>query len=513
MNLHKGVVVVSPERRFIVLEVAMQTTIKTLHAKGYNITQISRLVQADRKTIRKILQSQERGEEQVVKQPHPSVLDEYREFIEIQLGKELSIQRIYQDLATNYQFQGSYSCVRDYVRKLKPSIHKAYMVLHTLPGEESQVDFGYIGTIPVDGKPKKAWVFVMSLSYSRYMYVQIVFNQSVKTFIHCHVQAFRYFQGVPETVKIDNLKAGIVDADFYEPVTQRTYASFAAHYGFWAQPCRIYTPTDKGKVEANVKYVKDNCFKGRGFADVAEAEAYVAKWLKETANVRIHGTTHQVPALVFREVEQSKLRPLPSEDFVFSRSVRAVVYPNCHLAYAGNNYSVPSTYIHCEVDVIEINQLLRIYYEGSEIAIHTLCQDKKGEYITNHAHYPESKTITLEEIKAGQKQKMTEIGPHALRFFEAFYNKPQMHKYEYRYVSGILSLRQRFHDAVIDDACRRALYYNTLTYGTVKRICEKGLIALPIDNNTSFINEEPTAVARALSQYDSMSSLGVIAHE
>lgn len=491
----------------------MQTTIKTLHAKGYKITQISRIVQADRKTIRKIIQSQERGEQQVEKKPHPSVLDEYREFIEIQLGKELTVKRIYQDLITEYQFEGSYSCVRDYIRELKPTVHKAYMVLHSLPGEEAQVDFGSIGTIPVEGKPKKAWVFVMSLSYSRYMYVQIVFNQSVKTFIHCHVQAFRYFRGVPETVKIDNLKAGIVDADFYEPVTQRTYASFAAHYGFWAQPCRVYTPTDKGKVEANVKYVKDNCFKGRTFKDLAEAEAHLAKWLEQTANARKHGTTNLVPAQVFREVEQHKLRPLPSEDFVFSRSVRALVYQNCHLAYGGNYYSVPSTYIHCEVDVIEINQLLRIYFEGNEIAVHTLCSDQKGEYFTNYAHYPENKTITLEEIKAGQRQKMAEIGPHALRFFETFYAKPHMHKYEYRYISGILSLRGRFHDHVIDDACQRALYFNTLTYGTVKRICEKGLIVLPIDNNTTFINDQPNSVSRALSQYDDMSSLGVIGHE
>lgn len=492
----------------------MQTTIKTLRAKGYNITQISRLVQADRKTIRKILESHERGETQVEKQPHPSVLDAYREFIEIQLGKELSIQRIYQDLVADYQYKGSYSCVRDYVRKLKPTIHhKAFMVLHSLPGEEAQVDFGYIGTIPVEGKPKKAWVFVMSLSYSRYMYIQVVFNQTVKTFIECHVQAFRFFNGVPETVKIDNLKAGIVDADFYEPVTQRTYASFAAHYGFWAQPCRVYTPTDKGKVEANVKYVKDNCFKSRGFKDMAEAQAYAAQWTQDTANARKHGTTHQVPTQMFREVEQAKLRSLPSEEFVFSRSVRAVVYPNCHLAYNANYYSVPSTYIHCEVDVIEVNQLLRVYFEGNEIAVHTLCADKKGEYITHLAHYPESKTITMEEIKSTQRQKMAEIGPHALRFFEAFYAKPLMHKYEYRYISGILSLRQRFHDAIIDNACERALYYNTLTYGIIKRICEKGLIALPHDNNTTFINEEPTSVSRALSQYDDLSSLGAIVHE
>ncbi len=57
------------------------------------------------------------------------------------------------------------------------------MVLHTLPGEEAQVDFGYIGTLNVGGKTRKAWVFIMVLSYSRYMYAKITLDQSVKTFI------------------------------------------------------------------------------------------------------------------------------------------------------------------------------------------------------------------------------------------------------------------------------------------------------------------------------------------
>jgi transposase len=118
------------------------------------------------------------------------------------------------------------------------------MVIETLPGEEAQVDFGYIGTLNIGSKRKKAWVFVMTLSYSRYMYAKIVFDQTVKTFIKCHVESFRYFGGVPETIKIDNLKAGVIEANFYEPIIQRTYAAFAAHYGFWADPCRIYTPTD-----------------------------------------------------------------------------------------------------------------------------------------------------------------------------------------------------------------------------------------------------------------------------
>lgn len=246
----------------------MQTTIKTLLKKGYSQTYIAKTLHVSRKTIRKIINSEDREEENLEKKPHPSILDQYREFIEIQINKGLSRQRIYQDLIKEYQFTGSYSTVRDYVNKIIPSNHKVYMVITSLPGEEAQVDFGYIGYIKVNGKPKKSWIFVMSLSYSRYMYACIVFDQSVKTFIQCHINAFRYFGGVPETVKIDNLKAAIVEANFYEPVTQRAYASFASHYCFWAQPCRVYTPTDKGKVESNVKYIKDNCFKGRDFKDI-----------------------------------------------------------------------------------------------------------------------------------------------------------------------------------------------------------------------------------------------------
>ena len=126
--------------------------------------------------------------------------------------------------------------------------------------------------------------------YRKYIEIQlgkelsITLDQSLQTFIRCHTEAFHYFGGVPQTVKIDNLKAAIVETDFYESTVQRTYAAFAKHYGFLPNPCRVYTPTDKGKVESNVKYVKDNCFKGRDFA-----------------NRRKHGTTGKQPEKVFLE--------------------------------------------------------------------------------------------------------------------------------------------------------------------------------------------------------------------
>ena len=83
--------------------------------KGYSQTYIAKTLHVSRKTIRKIIKSEERGEEKFEKKPHPSVLGQYREFIEIQVSKGLSKQRIYQDLIKEYQFIGSYSTVRNYL--------------------------------------------------------------------------------------------------------------------------------------------------------------------------------------------------------------------------------------------------------------------------------------------------------------------------------------------------------------------------------------------------------------
>ena len=82
----------------------------------------------------------------------------------------------------------------------------------------------------LEGKRKKAWVLNMRLSYSRLDYYEVVFDQSVKTFIAVHINAFKYFGGVPKVIKIDNLKAAILEAHFYEDTYQELYKKFSNHY-------------------------------------------------------------------------------------------------------------------------------------------------------------------------------------------------------------------------------------------------------------------------------------------
>jgi len=473
-------------------------------------------MEVDRKTVRKVITSKEKGEPEVPHKEYASQFDPYKDYILAKMEKGLTIKRIYQDLVREHEITGTYSGVRHYVQKHRPPKQDIYMVMHCMPGEEAQVDFGYIGKLNVGGKPRKAWVFIMILSYSRYMYAQIVLDQNVKTFIGCHISAFRYFKGVPQIVKIDNLKAAVIEADFYEPLLQRTYAEFAGHYGFLPEPCRVYTPTDKGKVESAVKYVKDNCLRQRDFAEIEGADKFLSVWLETIANRRVHGTTHKIPVDLFNQNEIKALGELPVEDFTMSASDTAIVGTQCHISYGSNYYSVPYQYIDFKVDVIEVNNLLKIYFKGNEIAVHVLETRRKGEHITDKSHYPASKNISQAEILSNIKPKVYEIGIGAVEFYDRHVKASGVNRQSStRSLSGLLNLKKKYPDEVINQACLRACHYGSVSYQTVKKICEKGIDLLPLGDITPDYHIKSTAASsvRDLNVYSRITALGVIAHD
>lgn len=115
-------------------------------------------------------------------------------------------------------------------------------------------------------------------------------------------------------------------------------------------------------------------------------------------------------------------------------------------------------------------------------------------------HYPDKKNITSEEIQSRQREEMATIGEHALIFYEMFM-KNLKNKYDYRTISGILSLRKKYDNKTINDACHRAYAYGVLKYKTVKNICEKGIDLLPVTTNETYVNTEETSLSRPLNEY------------
>jgi transposase len=290
---------------------AMHITIETLFKQGYNKSEIATMTGHDWKTVSKTIKCFKSGT-YPSKKPHPRMLDKYHDEILEYLEKDLSGIRIFEELRCKGVNIG-YSTVKLYIAGIKKN-NGICVRFHTSPGEESQVDFGYAGlTLDNNGNKRKTWIFNMRLSYSRLDYYEKVYDQKVETFIQCHKNAFDYFDGIPRFIKIDNLKAAILNANFYEPIYQSLYKQFADYYKFSPAPCRVRKPQEKGKTEAGIKYIKNNFFAGRTFKNADDLDKRLRIWLDNKCNKRIHGTTRKVPVDVFKEEEQHQLLPLPEK--------------------------------------------------------------------------------------------------------------------------------------------------------------------------------------------------------
>ena len=422
-----------------------------------------------------MIKNLEAGIETPEYKPRETLIDDYRNKVLELMEKDLSAVRIHEELVRD-GFKGSYSTVKRYMAKLKRK-ENIFVRIHTDPGEEAQVDFGYLGMSRDDsGKNKKTWVFNMRLSYSRLDYYEKVYDQKVETFVRCHINAFEFFGGVPEYVKIDNLKAAILEANFYEPIYQQVYKDFAEYYNFKPLPCRVASPNDKGKVESGIKFVKGNFFKGRTFSSGTDLDIRLRNWNIEK-NLRIHGTTRKVPHQIFLEEEKTCLSPLPPVRFSLAKISTRKVYHDCHIYVDYNYYSVPYEYVGKIVDVEITDKLLRVYWRQEQIALHERIKDR-GRFSTVTAHYPEFKVFAQDEAGDIYGGKMASLGPCCEELFKKVVEKQPRHWRST--IKGILSLTNLYSPDTVEAACKRALVFGIVEYQAVKRILKNGAYNLPV---------------------------------
>src|SRR5439155_25794968 len=141
------------------------------------------------------------------------------------------------------------------------------------------------------GKRRRSHVFRMVLSHSRKAYSEVVARQTTDDFLSCLENAFQHFGGVPRTVVIDNLKAAVSKADWFDPELNPKMQAFCQHYGTVMLPTKPYTPRHKGKVERGIDYVQENALKGRSFPSLEEENCFLFDWEPSVADTRNHGTT------------------------------------------------------------------------------------------------------------------------------------------------------------------------------------------------------------------------------
>ena len=423
-----------------------------------------------------------------------SQCEPYRAVIKEKLQQELSAQRIYQDLVYEYGFAGSYYSVRRFVRRLGQSQQLPFRRIETPPGDQGQVDFG-AGTpiITADGKRKKSHVFRVTLSNSRKGYSEAVFRQTTENFIRSLENAFWYFGGVPKTLVIDNLKAAVNKADWYDPELHPKIQSFCEHYGTVMLPTKPYMPRHKGKVESNVGYVKNNALKGRKFNSLAQENEYLLNWERRIADTRIHGTTRKQVGKVFEEVEKEHLLPLPSGRFTSFEEGKRSVHRDGHIEVAKGYYSVPPEYVGREVWARWDGHLVRVFnFKMEQITLHV--QGEQGKFQTKSSHIDPKKISNIERGTVWLLQKASLVGSQTEQWAQALLKARGIQGI--RPLVGLLSLAHKHPREHIENACEIALSHDAFRLRTIRQLIKRGGSK---QEQLEFIDEHP--IIRQMSDY------------
>jgi transposase len=403
-----------------------------------------------------------------------SSAQDYREQIQQLLNEKVEVAAIYQRL-TERGFTGSYSSVYRLARTIQPRHPETATRVERQPGEEAQVDFGYAGRMldPHTGQLRKAWAFVMLLSWSRHVYVEFVWDQKVETWLRCHRNAFEFFGGVPARVVLDNLKAAIVQAIWDDPQVQASYQECAAHYGFLLAPCRVRTPQHKGKVEqGGVHYVCRNFLGGRTPTQITQANREVRLWCLTTAGLRDHGTTHEAPLKRFEQVEKSRLKPLPASPYDLAVWKKVKIYRDCYVSFEHAFYSVPNRMYPGWVWICGGSRQVRIY----DLTYHLRATHERarrpGERLTHPDHLPAEKLPALIQTRESIQAEADAMGPATAQIVRELLEHPILDRLPT--AGRLVRLAQKHTPQRLEAACRKAMGYADPSYKTVKGILKQG---------------------------------------
>ena len=242
----------------------------------------------------------------------------------------------------------------------------------TPPGHQLQIDFGTV-RVPVEGEPTKIHLFVATLGYSRRTYVAMFLHERQSAWLQGLEGAFHHFGGTTREVLIDNARALVDDHDARtrEVAFNDRFHAFCRYWGVVPRACAPYRARTKGKDERGVGYVKRNAIAGHRFVSIEALQAHLAHWMRNIADVRVHGTTGEPPRVRFDRDERRTLVPLAAKaPFLQVRELARRVHTDACVEVDTNRYSVPWKLIGETVSVTVADQQVRVLYAGQEVACH-----------------------------------------------------------------------------------------------------------------------------------------------
>ena len=349
----------------------------------------------------------------------PSRLDPYLDFIRTTLEQypRLRATRIHEMIAAR-GYEGSEVQTRRLVRRLRPRPQaEAYLRLHTLPGEQAQVDWGHFGKIRVGRAQRPLSAFVMVLSWSRAIHVLFTLDQTMESFLRGHVEAFTYFGGSARTLLYDNLKTAVLARQGQVIEFHPRLLELAGHYHFLPRPCAVARGNEKGRVERQIRFLRDRFFAARNFRDVEDLNTQFLRWREDWAHARpCPGDPDKTVAQALEE-ERDRLLALPEHPFECSRILALSSGKTPYLRFDTNDYSIPPALVRKPLTLVATHDEVRILDGEQEVARHSRSYDRR-QCIEDPRHI-EALVAYKRAARAPKGQdRLRSALPHAEAFLE-----------------------------------------------------------------------------------------------
>ncbi len=342
---------------------------RLFYAEHWKIGTIAQELGLHRDTVRTALQTDRFNRAKILR---PSLTDPYIDFIKETLEKypRLRTTRIY-EMIRDRGYTGSVVMLRRVVARLRPVHREAFLRLRTFPGEQGQVDWAHFGAVAIGRARRRLSCFVLTLSYSRALYLEFFFDQTLENFLRGHVRAFDSWSGCPRVILSDNLKSAVLerhgDAVHFHP----RLIELCAHYHFATRPCQVARGNQKGRVERTIQYIRHSFFAARRFTTLEDFNRQALLWRDEIAHRRPWpGDQSRTVEQIFEEEEKPRLLPLPVHSFDTDLVVPVRSRKTIYIRFDLNDYSIPHTAVGRALTLAASQDTVRILDGATEIARH-----------------------------------------------------------------------------------------------------------------------------------------------
>lgn len=409
-------------------------------------------------------------------------------------SKHMTRYLLWDEYKQTHQEGLSYSqfcrCYKDWLNQIDACMRQDYKA-----GEKMLVDYCGITLAITDrmtGVITEAQVFVACLGASNYTYAEVTQSQQLADWIASHVRAFEFYGGLPEIVVPDNLKSGVKSPDLYEPDLNPAYQDMAEYHGIAVIPARVRKAQDKAKVEEAVQNVERQILarlRNRIFFSLYEANQAIKELLIEL-NTKPFQKLPGSRKSQFEELEKPVLKPLPEKRYTFAEFKNAKLGIDYHICLDCHYYSAPYKLITKQLNIRYTQNTVEIFYNGKRVASHVRSYIKGG-HTTVKEHMPENHKKYLEWSAQRIINWTAANGEFTKKLAEKIIESRVHPQQGYRSCLGIIRLADKYGKNRVENACKRAYYFNAYSYQNVKSILKNNLdvLMLPCSNEDYTISQ------------------------